>query len=150
MARLRYVEAAQHYAAAAGDLPAARQNDRHGYLEQEVLALYQQGTERGDNGAALLAVDRCRVLARTIDRATAPIDWAKTQMNLGNALAVLGERQVGTARLEEAVAAYRLALEEWTRERVPLDWARTQTNLGNALAALGERETLTTIAAQQP
>ena len=45
----------------------------------------------------------------------------------------LGERESGTARLEEAVAAYRAALEEWTRERVPLDWAMTQNNLGNAL-----------------
>ncbi len=43
----------------------------------------------------------------------------------------LGERESGTARLEEAVAAYRAALEERTRERVPLDWAATQNNLGN-------------------
>ena len=35
-----------------------------------------------------------------------------TQNNLGNALATLGERESGTARLEEAVAAYRAALEE--------------------------------------
>ncbi len=52
----------------------------------------------------------------------------------------LGARESGTARLEEAVAAYRAALEEWTRERVPLDWATTQMNLGNALRTLGERE----------
>ena len=52
---------------------------------------------------------------------------------------VLCERQGGTAKLEEAVAAYRAALEE-TRERVPLGWAMTQNNLGNALRALGERE----------
>ncbi len=58
----------------------------------------------------------------------------ETQNNLGNALASLGERErQSTARLEEAVAAYREALKEWTRERVPLDWARTQNNLGNAL-----------------
>ena len=63
-----------------------------------------------------------------------------TQNNLGNALEALGERESGTARLEEAVAAYRAALEERTRERVPLEWAMTQNNLGNALRALGERE----------
>ena len=49
-----------------------------------------------------------------------------TQMNLGTALDALGERENGTARLEEAVAAYREALQERTRERVPLDWAGTQ------------------------
>jgi hypothetical protein len=46
----------------------------------------------------------------------------------------------GTARLEEAVAAYRAALEEQARDRVPLDWAATQNNLGNALWMLGEQE----------
>ena len=63
-----------------------------------------------------------------------------TQNNLGIALWRLGERESGTARLEEAVAAYREALKERTRERVPLDWAATQNNLGNALWRLGERE----------
>jgi Tetratricopeptide repeat len=62
------------------------------------------------------------------------------QMNLGIVLQRLGEREGGTARLEEAVAAYRLALEERTRERVPLHWATTQYNLANALQTLGERE----------
>jgi tetratricopeptide (TPR) repeat protein len=69
-----------------------------------------------------------------------PLDWAMTQNNLGTALQTLGERESGTARLEEAVAAYRAALEEYTRDRVPLHWAATQNNLGNALSSLGERE----------
>ena len=59
---------------------------------------------------------------------------------LGTALSVLGERERGTERLEQAVDAYRAALEERTRGRGPLDWAATQNNLGNALLALGERE----------
>ena len=62
-----------------------------------------------------------------------------TQNNLGNALATLGERESGTARLEEAVAAYRAALEERTRERVPLDWAMTTANQGNAMARLADK-----------
>jgi hypothetical protein len=42
--------------------------------------------------------------------------------------------------VEEAVAAYRAALEEeFTRERVPLQWAATQTGLGLVLFSLGER-----------
>ena len=63
-----------------------------------------------------------------------------TQNNLGIALKTLGERENGTARLKEAVEAYREALKEYTPDRVPLQWAMTQTNLGNALAALGEKE----------
>jgi tetratricopeptide (TPR) repeat protein len=61
-------------------------------------------------------------------------------LNLGNALETLGEREGGTARLEEGVSAYREALRELTRERVPLQWAKAQNNLGLALLALGGRE----------
>jgi tetratricopeptide (TPR) repeat protein len=63
-----------------------------------------------------------------------------TQMNLGNVLSRLGERESGTARLDEAVAAHREALKENTRARVPLQWATTQNNLGAALETLSERE----------
>ena len=66
-----------------------------------------------------------------------------TQNDLGLVLERLGERESGTARLEEAVTAYRAALEELTRDRASLDWARTQNNLANALTRLGERESRT-------
>ena len=70
-----------------------------------------------------------------------PLDWAMTQNNLGNALCTLGERESRTAKLEEAVAAYREALKEQTRERVPLDWAATRTISAYALQApRGARE----------
>src|SRR4051812_39463358 len=55
-------------------------------------------------------------------RERVPLEWAMTQNNLGIALHALGEREGGTAHLKEAVAAYRAALLEWTRERVPHQW----------------------------
>ncbi len=51
----------------------------------------------------------------------------------------LGERASGTARLEEAVTAYRAALEEYTRDRVPLDWAATWGNMGEAMTVFADR-----------
>ena len=63
-----------------------------------------------------------------------------TQNDLGNALEAIGERESGTARLEEAVTAYRAALEELTRDRVPLDWAYSEHGLAGTLAALAERQ----------
>jgi hypothetical protein len=69
-----------------------------------------------------------------------PLYWATSQNNLGAALTRLGERESGTAHLTEAVAAFRAALEERTRDRVPLGWVTTQNNLGIALWRLGERE----------
>ncbi|BCF96939.1 hypothetical protein PPGU19_015080 [Paraburkholderia sp. PGU19] len=53
-------------------------------------------------------------------RERVPLDWAMTQSNLGVALLRLGERESGTTRLEEAVAACHAALTEYTYERVPL------------------------------
>jgi len=61
---------------------------------------------------------------RTHDRV--PLQWAGTNMNLGNALRTLGERESDTAHLEEAVAACRAALVELKRELMPLDWARAE------------------------
>ncbi|MEM6728120.1 MAG: helix-turn-helix transcriptional regulator [Pseudomonadota bacterium] len=60
--------------------------------------------------------------------------------SLGVTLQELGARESGTDRLEDAVFAYKAALEEYTRDRVPLQWAMTQNNLGNALQTLGARE----------
>ncbi len=71
-----------------------------------------------------------------------PVDWAMTQNNLGNALATQGNRlggEAGAGALADAVAAYKAALEVYTRTDMPPQWAMTQNNLGNALQALGER-----------
>jgi hypothetical protein len=38
--------------------------------------------------------------------ALSALEWARTQNNLGLALIKLGERESGTARLEEAAARY--------------------------------------------
>ena len=46
--------------------------------------------------------------------------------------------QLGTARLEEAVAAFRDALKEYTRKRAPFDWATCTGNEGIALRYLAE------------
>src|SRR5262249_39263604 len=43
------------------------------------------------------------------------------------------------ALLAEAVAAFRQALEVFTRATLPQHWAMTQQNLGNVLQAQGER-----------
>jgi hypothetical protein len=45
----------------------------------------------------------------------------------------------GTAHLEEAVAAYRAAFEERTRDRAPLNWAMSTANHGLAFMLIAER-----------
>src|SRR5262249_22737860 len=126
--------------AAADLLPHSETGRRRDYRGAEADAYHRQGAEKGDNDAARAAIALYRTLLGQTAREDVPLQWAATQTNLGAALETLGERESGTARLEEAVAAYRAALQERTRERVPLDWAATQTNLGIALATLGKRE----------
>ena len=152
LTRLRYGEAANHFANAAALVPPKRadnkqiylqstdEHKRITYLQKEAGALYQQGDELGDNDALRSAIERYSQLIHLSPREREPLQWASTQNDLGNALLALGQRESGTARLEAAITAYREALKEWTRERAPLDWAMTQNNLGLAFWALGERE----------
>ena len=187
LTRLRYADAAKHFADAAAVFPpgSSHETERMRYLDREAQAHYRQGDEFGDNDALQTAIARykrlveltperaCRsngpgrsrtLVARSGNSASAragrhgwrrrspccerrwkntPVracrcDGPTTQTSLGNALQALGERESGTTRLEEAVAAYRAALEENTRARVPLEWAQTQMNLGVALWVLGD------------
>jgi tetratricopeptide (TPR) repeat protein len=116
----------------AGDRPAWQPEFRERYD-----GFWADGEAKGVNFSPLVAIELARRMVTTsqdMDERGAGL------LLLGNALGGLGERETGTARLEEAAAAYRAALEQFTRDRVPLDWARTQSGLGTALGRLGERE----------
>src|SRR3984893_6797225 len=65
---------------------------------------------------------------------------ADIQFALGLALTTIGEQAGDKEALTEAAAAFRAALEEYTRALAPLQWAMTQNNLGAGLERLGERE----------
>jgi tetratricopeptide (TPR) repeat protein len=128
MTERRYTEAAKLFGEAANYVPSGHASERGGYLLHQANALYRQGDERGDNDALKSSIEVYGRALAEYPRSEAPLDWAMTQNNLGNALKVLGERESGTASLEAAVQAFRAALEEWTRERVPLAWAATTGN----------------------
>ena len=104
-------------------------------------ALWTCAGRRGSMGALYSAIEGYRhLLTRELTRAATPELWAQTQNELGNALQTLGEREGSSARLAEAVTAFRAALEVYTRAAMPTQWATTQNNLGLALMTLGERE----------
>jgi hypothetical protein len=71
------------------------------------------------------------------------LDRAFTETNLSAALVILGERENGTSRLEEAIATLHEALKERTREDTPFLWAQTEEKLAVAQFAFfnksGER-----------
>jgi hypothetical protein len=138
---LRYRDAADLYAQAAAATPTDDIEDRWRWITEQASVLDDLGREFGDNAALGQAITLYRDHALPlVSRERVPLDWAMTQNNLAVALATLGGHESGAARLEEAVIAYRQALEEYTRERAPLDWAMTQNNLAATLQTLGERE----------
>lgn len=143
-ARLNYRMAAEHFSEAASLVPSSNEATRLGYLHERTRALFAQAKEFGDNVAAADAIEGNRNLLTNYPRDSAPHDWARYQFNLGNALWVLGSRESGKKRLEQAVTAFQAALEEFKREHVPEFWAMAQMNLGTALSTLGERESGTT------
>ncbi len=65
-------------------------------------------------------------------RERVPLDWAATQNNLVVALWSLGERESGTARLDDAVAACREALKEY-EARLPEAWPNPRCDCGALL-----------------
>lgn len=97
----------------------------------------QSGNEKGLNFDLEVAVALARV---SCARASNLRESVSALNDLGNALVSLGDRQLGTALLEEAVEVFRTALEQNNRVETPLRWALNQLNIGVALRALGRRE----------
>jgi hypothetical protein len=92
-------------------------------------------------------VETLRPVARRLERiARSPpprmstSGMADVQFAFAVAMSTIGEQAGENQALEQAVAAYRAALAEGTREWAPLQWAMTQNNLGNACDARGAGE----------
>jgi tetratricopeptide (TPR) repeat protein len=104
-----YLQAAEHFAQAAALVPPGQEQLQAGYRERQADAFYRQGEEKGDNAALGQAIAGYRDLLEEWTRARAPLDWARTQMNLGRALQSLGERLRREDLLSEALQAVRQA-----------------------------------------
>lgn len=133
-----YLIAADHFARAAQTLPQVAIEARWQYTMWRGEALKEQTRVFGDPEPlqqAIAAYEAALVL-RPRDRA--PLDWARTQLNLGIAFMLQGERGA-TGALARAIAAYEAALTVRTREVDAEGWALTHMNLAIALQILGER-----------
>jgi len=137
--QLRYRSAARLYEQAAS-VPNLDTALKWRYQLQRARALEDLGREFMDRAALEEAIGLYETVVLALaPREERPQDWAATQHHLGNALGVLGHRQLGTWLLERAIKAFENALTERSRERTPLGWAATQNGLGNALGILAQR-----------
>ena len=100
--------------------------------------------ERGTARLKEAVAAYCEVLQElTLERE--PLHWALAQNNLGNssessASGRARREKISKVRFEEAAAAFRKALEVYSREVRSHEWATTMVNLGHVYEILGERE----------
>jgi CHAT domain-containing protein len=78
-----------------------------------------------------IAITGYQIVLSVFTREAFPVDWARTQNNLGTAYRdrIMGDK---VENLERAIAAFQAALSVSLRSSFPVDWARTQNNLGTA------------------
>jgi len=72
------------------------------------VSLCELDDGHGLDDALVAAVDFCQLALIYAPRDREPTLWAMAQTNLGRTLGLIGKRESGTARLEQAVAAFRL------------------------------------------
>ncbi|OLF73941.1 hypothetical protein AWH62_07240 [Maricaulis sp. W15] len=116
--------------------PVWREKAAHG-LAEAGESLSQNAQDLTDLDNTLLAIEAMKTAAQYM-KGNNPERWAAIQNNLGIALLDLGRMAGDAGRIDEAVTAYRSALEVRTRETMPSDWAQTQNDLGAALLILGQ------------
>ena len=85
--------------------------------------------------------------AEVCDRYRAPADWAKIQTNLGGAYWAL--YKVGEGHFDDALNAYRNALELYTHDRHPQRWSSLQYNLGLLHASASDGDSASCKVAQE-
>ena len=102
LSQLNYRAAAAKFGEAASLLTSQDPQLALALMIEQAKALWDQGYEFGDNEALSEAIAIYQRGLSLVPVTTFPLLWAETQRHLGIALGVLGERESGTGRLEEA------------------------------------------------
>ena len=140
LARMDLEAAADHFADAAGQLPANESGLELEYRQKQAEALAARAETTGDLRvieAAAQAFRRCRnLLTPALDARLR----MRINVGLGDMLVALGGRRADDAiELEEAVSAYGQAIEAVDRAAKPMQWALVQLSHAAALIELGKR-----------
>jgi tetratricopeptide (TPR) repeat protein len=141
MARHDLDAAAEHFADAAGQLPAGEIALELGYRYRraEVIAMKAEAT--GEMQAIEAATTAYRNCVRLITPERDSAGWARINVGLGDMLLALGARRPQSiVELDEAAQAYASAAAAIDRAVKPMQWALVQLSYAAALIELGARQ----------
>ena len=110
------------------------------YKVEGGIAVSEQSDRFGGMANLAQAIETLEAALNLISRQTAPEDWASNQVNLGNALQSLGDRDPDSDGLDRSIAAYRAALEVFSVDTNSVKRGMVQSNLGGSLMMLGQRQ----------
>lgn len=140
LARMDLLAAADHFADAAGQLPATEKALELEYRQKQAEALATRAEMTGDLRAVEAAVLAYRACRRLVLTDTDGRTRVRINVGLGDMLVALGVRTAtDTIGLEEAIAAYGDAVAAIDRSTKPMQWALVQLSHGAALIDLGQR-----------
>jgi len=145
LAELRFAEhdfaaAAELFSEAALALPSTERELGWQFDLKRAEALHRKGELASDPGAMTEAAAAYALCVKSAIECTNETGLARASLGLGTALAHIGERETGTARLKEAVAPLKKAIAILSRDADMQAWASAQLRLGQVLALIGERD----------
>jgi tetratricopeptide (TPR) repeat protein len=137
LTRLRYAEAATHFADAAAVFPpnSTHEDRRVSYLTREANALYRQGRELGDNDALRASIRQFQRLVEITPRERVPRAWVNLQKSGSRTGAPRGAGRRNAHARRSGVRLSRSLEGSYARA-----FAAPTGNLAFALYRLGERE----------
>lgn len=140
LARMNLDAAADHFADAAGQLPASEGALELDYRQKQAEALAAKAETTGDARALHASAQAFRKCRSLVAGTTEPRTRTRINVGLGDMLTALAARDPGdTLGLEEAVAAYVDAIAAIDRATKPMQWALVQLSHAAALIELGKR-----------
>lgn len=140
LARMDLDSAADHFADAAGQLPASESALELDYRQKQAEALAAKAETTGDVRALQASAQAFRKCRSLVTTATEPRTRTRINVGLGDMLAALAARHPNeTIELEEAIAAYADAIAAVDRATKPMQWALVQLSHAAALIELGRR-----------
>ena len=133
--------AAADFCRRAADMPGLSAARQWQLVQLQAALLGDHGREFDDDAALKDSIELLRTRALPLAEACGCPEYrAGSLESLGGVLGTAGQRRTGTRYLEDAVDAFREALELRDPESAPAEWAAAQNGLGNALGSLGQRQ----------